>query len=270
MKRPRDEQVKILERVATLENVPKDVLHHILLTQGLNVREINAFCNSSKILKERCRSEELWEKIYLKYVEGANAATWRAGVEHMPNPFLRFMAYFAIRDEYYRPQFESPSKAEAIIIFDAYDEYTVATYYKMPEGFQAAWEQKYLAEKSENSDAGSDENDEEDADMAFNQEFGDNSGHVWEYVRYKYSDRPVGEEILQLINMGVLKEDLTLAVPIERVFYSLIALGWEPVYHPEYPTISCSVCNVNVASSMCNQCNAPICSNACLVDRHYC
>ena len=75
MKRTRNDQeiVRLLERVASLEMIPKDVLHHILLTSGLNVRDINGLCN-------RCKSEELWEKIYLKYVVNSNVASWRASV----------------------------------------------------------------------------------------------------------------------------------------------------------------------------------------------
>ncbi len=284
MKRARSEEIiKTLERLVSLESVPKDVLHQILMKSGLNVRDINALCSSTAKLRQLCKGSELWEKIYLRNVPGADINQWRGAAAIMPNYFLRFMAFHALSDEYgWKYQFESPSKAEAVVV---YSEGEIVPKHKMPNGYQAAWEKSYVAQdQDQDSDIGSDENPEEDADMAFNEQFGDENGHLWEYIRYTdgrdetmQSYYVYGHEILALIDLGIVTRtdsNMTLAPPVhsmQHVFYSLMALGWTPVYPPEYPDIQCRVCSAINVNSMCKRCSAPICSNACLADdRHHC
>jgi len=281
MKRQREETIKLLERIVSLETIPKDVLHHILMTNGLNVRDINALCNSSKILKEHCKSEELWEKIYLKYVLNANVATWRNSKGVAPNPFLRFMAFYATHEEYeYR--FESPTGNVALIFWDTGK---IGIRYKMPPGYEDLWKSWWMRfnDRHELRNSDSEDSAEENAQIAFDEEFGDGNGNVWEYIPYEPGrsdpmqiDWSLKDEIMQLIDMNVITQPhnyphyVLSRISMQHVFYSLMALGWQPVHHPEYPEIRCSICNVNIASSMCSRCNAPICSNTCLVDGHHC
>ncbi len=196
----------------------------------------------------------------------------------MPNPFLRFMTYFATHEPY-KYQFESPSKAEAVVLF-SYEGGIIRAKYKMPEGYQEQWEREYRENPnpidSDDSNVGSDEDDwGENADMAFNEQYGDENGYIWEYIPFE-RDHPLGDEIQQLGNLGIVRfpiDEMSSFHPVismQHVFYSLMVLGWKTVYEPEYPDVICSVCTDNIATSKCNRCAAPICSQACFLDRHHC
>jgi len=269
MKRSRGgaELVTLLEKVFSLETIDKDVLSLILLKYGLTIVDINNLCNASKTIQERCRRKDLWEKIYMKYVRGANLEVWRAAEQDMPNLFLRFISYFAVsQEEGYKYRFESPSGNEAVVLSNDYEFGYIRPKYKMPEGYQEQWEQEWKRRWDHDSelDEGSEDIDD-NAERAFNEDFGDENGYIWPYVNYE-EPLEVKEELLQLINLGKVYENRNMFMPrigMERVFYTLVALGWKRQEYIDFPKVRCQVCS-SVSKSMCELCKVPICGEICL------
>lgn len=294
MKRARSNEeivTEVIRKLGSFERVPKDVIIQLLSKSGLSVFDINRFCNSSTQLRQLCQDRKLWEKIYVKYVRGANLDKWHAQAEGMPNQFLRFLSFYVVNggtddeDDYYTQKMESPSKSEALILIGRG---RILPYHKMPEGYQKLWEQNWKSENIvEPSQSDDDESDgdggndiDEEADQAFNEQFSDSNGIEWHYIRtnpnepdeidhkvYRY-----GKEILTLVEHNIMVEDEIEFRPVnsmEYVFYSLISLGWKLVNPPYIPDIRCNVCN-QAASTMCSECKTPICSQVCFETRHPC
>jgi hypothetical protein len=280
MKRTRstDEIVHVLERMLTLEDLPKDILHLLLTKNRLSAYEINNVCRSSSKLRALCKNEELWEKIYMKYVNGANRAVWRAcepsarGPWSGPNHFLRFMSFYALHEEEgYTYRFESPSKEEALVLHDSG---LIRPKFKMPSGYEEQWCKNWKSNDVD-SDGNEIEDDDDNAYVAFNDQFGDDGGCVWEYVTYEQTE--FGNDIQQLVTLGIIMPRPTnemVLQPVhsmEHVYYSLMALGWRQQEYIDYPDINikCKVCS-NIATTMCQRCNAPICGNVCFIQGHKC
>jgi hypothetical protein len=263
MKRSRGgaELVTLLEKVFSLETINKDVLSLILLKYGLTILDINNLCNASKTLQELCHRKDLWEKIYMKYVPNANLEIWRKAEEDMPNLFLRFISYFAVNQkEGYKYRFESPSGNEALFLANDYEFGYIRPKYKMPEGFQEEWEKQWKQANAEEE-----EDIDEAAEIAFNEQFSDENGYFWPYVLYE-EPLQVKEELLQLVNLGKVYENHNMFMPrigMERVFYTLVVLGWKRIDYIDFPKIQCQVCS-SVSKSMCELCKVPICGQTCL------